>query len=130
MYNTIGSKQCNDAFQGKGCKWMCDCKNIRDAEVCVNSTCLSQPNLTCTYSGIAGCNCPSCCQDHPQSNNVVDCASLDTLGSIRCNKVKDGKTCQWKCGCNDINNEETCLSSTCVNNQQKKCTFDKHCYCK
>ena len=131
VYNTIGSKECNSASQGEGCEWVCDCKNIRDAKVCINSTCLSQPSLTCTYSDITGCNCPSCCHNHPLSNNVFDCASLHMLGSIRCNRYMDGKTCQWRCGCSDINDKITCLRSTCVvGNQQKRCRFNEHCFCK
>lgn len=126
IFNTFGSKQCNSV---RGCEWVCHCKNITDAKVCINSTCLAQPNLTCRYSSTVGCDCPSCCKDHPNNNNVFDCASLHMLGSRRCNRAIDSQTCQWRCECNDIDNAETCLLSTCANNPRKRCKFDESCFC-
>ena len=130
IFNTFGSKQCNSASRGRDCEWVCHCKNITDAKVCANSTCLAQPNLTCRYSSTTGCDCPSCCQDHPDKNNAFDCASLHMLGIRRCNRAIDHRTCQWRCGCSDIDNGETCLLSTCADNPRKKCTLEEgNCFC-
>ena len=131
IYNTHGSKRCNSIFDGTACEWVCQCKNITDAEVCVESTCLAQPNLTCVYSKEAGCDCPSCCKDHPDKNNAFDCATRHMLGTRRCNRVLGGRTCQWTCACSDIENEETCLLSTCIGSPRQRCRFNgRSCFCK
>lgn len=111
-------------------EWVCHCRNITDANVCANSTCLGQPNLACRYSNVTRCHCPSCCQDHPDQINDFDCASLHMAGTAECNGVKDGRTCQWKCACSDIDNQKTCLSSTCDEDPDKICKYEKgSCLC-
>ena len=127
IYNTIGSRKCNS---NKGCQWICDCKNITDPNVCTRSTCLAQPNLACNFSSTTRCSCPSCCQDHPDKNNNFNCASLHMAGTNKCNDAVDGRTCQWTCPCSDIDNKDTCVSSTCTNNPSMMCTYDEDsCFC-
>ena len=118
--------ECNSNI---GCQWICHCKNITDAKVCNESTCLAQPNLACVFSCSTGCSCPSCCQDHPNKNIAFDCASLHMAGTWECNKVVNGHTCQWTCPCSDIENINTCLLSTCDNNPGKNCTYNNSCFC-
>lgn len=98
--------------------------------MCAKSTCLAQPNLACVFNRTTGCSCQSCCQDHPDKSNDFYCATLHTAGTLKCNKAKDGHTCQWRCPCSDIDNKSTCLLSTCANDEDRKCTYiNNRCFC-
>ncbi|XP_065919685.1 balbiani ring protein 3-like [Dysidea avara] len=132
IYNAHGSDDCNSVSNREACEWKCDCSEIDDHEACIRSTCKDFPTVSCEYSQVTGCSCPRCCRDHPNKSAVFDCSTLDSFGSERCNQVLGGNTCQWTCPCNEINSQDACDMSTCIDDPNRRCQFDTAvgaCFC-
>ena len=145
IYNTIGSRECNFT---KGCQWICDCKNITDANVCAKSTCLAQPNLACTFNNTTGCSCPNCTRSciRPLFLNQKTCkCECDINQECPSPKILDTDTCECRCpdgsientttgnctgNCTHFHTSELCKEIFCETNPSRLCTLtNRKCEC-